>query len=86
MAFDVKKFGAAIRTLRENSGLSQAALAEQAGAERDSDVVLYCGGGVSASLAFEALQAAGYRRVSIYDGSWSDWASDDSLPREHHER
>lgn len=63
-----------------------AALAEQAGAERDSDVVLYCGGGVSASLAFEALRAAGYRRVSIYDGSWSDWASDDSLPREHHER
>ncbi|MEI7761390.1 MAG: sulfurtransferase [Thermoleophilia bacterium] len=61
-----------------------AALAEQAGAERDSNIVLYCGGGISASLAFEALQAAGYGKVSVYDGSWSDWASDESLPREMH--
>ena len=58
--------------------------AAAAGATRDADVVVYCGGGVSASFAFAALEAAGYEHLRVYDGSWSEWSLDPRLPTEPH--
>ncbi len=46
------------------------------------DIVIYCNAGVSASLTMLAMRLAGYDNVSMYDGSWKDWASDDSRPIE----
>jgi thiosulfate/3-mercaptopyruvate sulfurtransferase len=43
-------------------------------------VVVYCGGGVSASYAALGLVLAGRRDVSIYDGSLEEWSADPRLP------
>jgi thiosulfate/3-mercaptopyruvate sulfurtransferase len=42
--------------------------------------IVYCGGGIAATLdAFLMLQL-GYHKVSVYDASMSEWANDASLP------
>ncbi len=45
-------------------------------------IVLYCGGGISASLLAFALVQLGREDVAVYDGSLEDWSSDPSLPME----
>lgn len=42
-------------------------------ADRDAEIILYCGGGYRSALAAESLQRMGYTRVlSFFDG-WSGW-------------
>lgn len=43
-------------------------------------VVVYCGGGISASLSALALHEIGVTEVRIYDGSLEDWARDPLRP------
>lgn len=45
-------------------------------------IVVYCGGGISATVVAFALVAAGGNRtdVTVYDGSLEEWAADQSLP------
>ncbi|MEU7689053.1 sulfurtransferase [Microbispora sp. SCL1-1] len=61
-----------------------AELAERAGIVRDRPTILYCGGGVSASAAFLALREIGFDRLTVYDGSWSEWSADPATPKESH--
>ena len=42
--------------------------------------ILYCGGGVSASLDALALTMLGHPDVAIYDGSMFEWCMDPALP------
>ncbi|MBQ1783606.1 MAG: sulfurtransferase [Gammaproteobacteria bacterium] len=42
----------------------------------DSAPLLTCGSGVTACVLAVAAELAGYRGMTIYDGSWADWGSD----------
>ncbi|MBM2810850.1 MAG: Rhodanese domain protein [Chloroflexi bacterium] len=55
---------------------------EAAGVTPTCEVVTYCQAGVRAAHAALALRLAGYPRVRVYDGSWSEWGNDLSLPIE----
>ena len=51
-----------------------------AGVDLSKSVVTTCGSGVTASILALALAIVGHRNTSVYDGSWSEWGADDSLP------
>lgn len=42
--------------------------------------VLYCGGGIAATLDAFILHQLGYSEISVYDNSLNEWAKDPSLP------
>jgi len=50
------------------------------GALDAKDVVVYCGSGVTACHDLLALAILGRDDAALYEGSWSDWARDPSLP------
>jgi thiosulfate/3-mercaptopyruvate sulfurtransferase len=50
------------------------------GATPGKTVVAYCGSGVTACHDLLALALAGREDALLYEGSWSDWAADPSLP------
>ena len=43
-------------------------------------VITYCGGGIAASLDAFVLHLLGKQDVSVYDGSLTEWVSDETLP------
>ncbi len=45
-------------------------------------VISYCGGGISATVDAFALTLLGHPDVAVYDGSMSEWVTDESLPME----
>ena len=45
-----------------------------AGVSPETDIVVYCTGGVRSAFAWAALRAAGYRHVRNFDGSFWLWA------------
>ncbi len=42
--------------------------------------LIYCGGGIAATLDGFACMLLGQENVGVYDGSMSEWAADDALP------
>jgi thiosulfate/3-mercaptopyruvate sulfurtransferase len=50
------------------------------GALEGGTVICYCGSGVTACHDLLALALAGRDDALLYEGSWSDWARDASLP------
>ncbi len=52
------------------------------GANHAERIILYCGGGIAATLDAFLLYQLGYGNISVYDNSMSQWASDDTLPIE----
>lgn len=45
-----------------------------------STLVFSCGSGITACIILLAAVIAGYRDLILYDGSWTDWGSNDALP------
>jgi thiosulfate/3-mercaptopyruvate sulfurtransferase len=52
------------------------------GFSRDKRVIAYCGGGISATIDLFMLHQLGYGKLTLYDGSMGEWATDESLPIE----
>jgi thiosulfate/3-mercaptopyruvate sulfurtransferase len=52
------------------------------GGAEPSQVVMYCGSGVTACHNLLALEHAGLSGARIYPGSWSEWSSDPARPIE----
>ncbi len=53
-----------------------------AGADPDRPTLLYCGGGIAATLDAFVLHRLGHDRLAVYDASMSEWARDERLPIE----
>jgi thiosulfate/3-mercaptopyruvate sulfurtransferase len=43
-------------------------------------VTVYCNGGVSCTVALNALRLLGRDDVAVYDGSWNEWGNDPARP------
>ncbi|MFD0589491.1 sulfurtransferase [Paenibacillus sp. GCM10027627] len=78
--------GAINRFWKEGLDATGAWKEEAAQAERFSDLdgdrelIVYCGSGVTATPNVIALQEAGFSKVRLYAGSWSDWISYEENP------
>ncbi|MCG8519504.1 MAG: sulfurtransferase [Pseudomonadales bacterium] len=46
----------------------------------DSQLVFSCGSGITACIILLAAELAGFKALSLYDGSWADWGSNETLP------
>lgn len=53
-----------------------------AGVTEGKRVITYCGVGISGSLGLFALYLAGFRNLSLYDASWTEWGTDPHFPIE----
>lgn len=52
------------------------------GADKSKRILIYCGGGIAATLDAFLLHQLGYENIAVYDASMSEWAKDSSLPIE----
>ncbi|HXH43748.1 MAG TPA: sulfurtransferase [Bradyrhizobium sp.] len=52
------------------------------GVTRDKSVILYCGGGISATIDLLLLTQLGHDRLALYDASMGEWAKNPALPIE----
>ncbi|WP_157279922.1 sulfurtransferase [Paenibacillus swuensis] len=68
---------------RDAAGLWKSAEAQAerfSSLSKDGELIVYCGSGVTACPNVMALQDAGFTKVKLYAGSWSDWISYVSNP------
>jgi thiosulfate/3-mercaptopyruvate sulfurtransferase len=52
------------------------------GGRSPSEVIHYCGSGVSACHNLLAMEIAGLKGAKLYPGSWSEWSADPKRPQE----
>ena len=52
------------------------------GANPSKRMLVYCGGGIAATLDAFLLHQLGYPHIAVYDNSMHEWANDDSMPIE----
>ena len=53
-----------------------------AGVSEDRHIIVYCGGGISATVDLFLLHQLGFDDLTLYDGSMGEWAKDPTLPIE----
>jgi thiosulfate/3-mercaptopyruvate sulfurtransferase len=70
------------KTLELQSAGTAAAAFGSVGADPSQRVIVYCGGGIAATLDAFLLHQLGYENIAVYDASMSEWANDETLPME----
>jgi thiosulfate/3-mercaptopyruvate sulfurtransferase len=53
---------------------------EAAGISQDRETIVYCGSGVTATHDLLALERAGFTRLRLFPGSWSQWSAEEARP------
>lgn len=44
-------------------------------ADKDDNIVFSCGSGITACILALGATLAGYKNISVYDGSWTEWGT-----------
>lgn len=50
--------------------------------ESNKEIIFSCGSGITACILALGADILGYKKLSVYDGSWTEWGSLDELPIE----
>jgi thiosulfate/3-mercaptopyruvate sulfurtransferase len=58
-----------------------AAVFAEAGIDLDKPMITTCGSGVTAAVALFGARLLGKKDVTLYDGSWTEWALDPDTPK-----
>tara|TARA_B110000305_G_scaffold76869_1_gene86371 strand:+ start:4100 stop:4990 length:891 start_codon:yes stop_codon:yes gene_type:complete len=53
---------------------------KKVGVSSAEEIICYCGGGIAACSTALILARLGFERVSVYEGSMTEWAADSALP------
>ena len=69
-------------SLKINSPAEVARAFADIGADQNGRVIVYCGGGVAATLDAFLLRQLGYNDITVYDNSMTEWANDPEMPME----
>ncbi|HHG3184706.1 TPA: sulfurtransferase [Vibrio parahaemolyticus] len=64
--------------IKPNSELKQAF--SELSLYNDNSIIFSCGSGVTACILLLAAHQLGLRNLCVYDGSWTEWGADCSLP------
>jgi len=70
------------RTLELPAPAEAACAFAAVGADPSKRAIVYCGGGIAATLDAFLLHQLGHKDVTVYDNSMSEWAIDATLPIE----
>lgn len=70
------------RALRIKPAAELRALFEKAGITPDKEVITHCQTHHRSAHTYVVLKSLGFSRIKGYDGSWSEWGNDPSLPVE----